>query len=214
MRFNLSDNPIARALGRLCDLVILNLLFIVCSLPIITIGASATAMYTVMLKLVKDEEGYILKGFLAAFVQNFKKGTIAWLILLIVNALVYFNIYLSSMMDIPTMSTVFMVIFMVFAVVILCGSLYVFPLIARYENPLKNTFKNAFLLSIGRLPFTALLVLIHAVPVVIPLLHTYLLAYGVLFWFLVGFSAVSWMSSKILRKVFEIFETTETTNKV
>ena len=210
MRFNLSDNPIARALGRLCDLVILNLLFIICSLPIITIGASTTAMYTVMLKMVKDEEGYILKGFLVAFVQNFKKATIAWLILFIVNTGVFFNIHLSTIMDAPTMGTVFLVIFMIFAIVLLCGSLYVFPLIARYENPLKNTFKNAFLLSVGRLPLTALLLIIHAVPVILPFFHGHLFAYGILFWFLIGFSAVSWMSSTVLRKAFEIFETVET----
>ena len=206
MRFNLSDNPIARALGRLCDLIILNLLFIICSLPIVTIGASTAAMYTVMLKLVRDEEGYILKGFLVAFAQNFKKGTIAWLILFVVNASVYFNIYLSSIMDAPTMGIVFLVIFMIFAMVLLCSSLYVFPLIARFENPLKNTFKNAFLLSIGRLPFTVLLLLIHVVPVILPFFQEHLFAYGILFWLLVGFSAVSWMSSKVLRKVFEVFE--------
>ena len=57
MNFNWIDNPIMRGMGRLADFIILNLLWVVCSIPIITIGASTTALYTVMLKLVKNEEG-------------------------------------------------------------------------------------------------------------------------------------------------------------
>ena len=67
MRGDVTDSGIMRVLSKICDIVCLNVLWLVCSLPIITIGASTTALYTVMLKLVKNEEGYIFKGFLHAF---------------------------------------------------------------------------------------------------------------------------------------------------
>ena len=79
--FNM-DNGLFRALGKLADLMLLNILFLVCSLPIFTIGASFTAMYYVTLKLAENEEGYIARGFWKSFKQNFKQATIIWLILL------------------------------------------------------------------------------------------------------------------------------------
>jgi uncharacterized membrane protein YesL len=167
MNFNLSDNIIARGLGRIFDMVVLNIIFVIFSLPIITIGATITAMYAVMLKMVKDEEGYIVKGFIQAFKENFKMSTKAWLIMFPLSIIIYVNIQLST--EMPVLSSVFMVFFIIVGIVVVFTSIYVFPLIARYENTLKATFKNAFLLAIGRLPFTILLVLIHAVPLFITL---------------------------------------------
>ena len=80
---NWIDNGVTRFLGKVADFMFLNLLWIVCSIPIITIGASTTAMYSVMLKLVKNEEGYIVKGFLKAFKENFRQSTLMWLLYLV-----------------------------------------------------------------------------------------------------------------------------------
>ena len=74
------DSPVMRFLSRLCDLIILNLLCIVCCIPIITAGASITALFSVTLKMVKGEESYIAKGFFKGFKDNFKQATIIWLI--------------------------------------------------------------------------------------------------------------------------------------
>ena len=78
--FNM-DSPIMRFLSRVCDIMILNILCIVFCIPIITAGASVTAMYTVTLKMVRGEESYIFKGFLKAFKENFKQSTIIWLMM-------------------------------------------------------------------------------------------------------------------------------------
>ena len=207
MGFNLSDNPVAHALARFLDLIMLNIIFVICSLPIITIGASATAMYTVMLKMVKNEEGYIVKGFFIAFKENFKMSTIAWLIILPINLLIYWNIYLSNYL--PVFSNAFMIFFFILGMVSMFGCVYVFPLIARYENPLKVTFKNAFLLAVARLPFTILLVIIHVVPVFITILDGQTLIIGILVWLGIGFSLVAWLNSIVLRRVFVIFEEKE-----
>ena len=57
------DNPLWRFLGKLADLMILNILFLLCSIPIFTIGASLTGVYYVCLKIKEQEEGYIVRNF-------------------------------------------------------------------------------------------------------------------------------------------------------
>ncbi len=83
-RFFDLDSPLMSTLSKLADLIILNILVVICSLPLFTIGASLTAMHYVVLKMVRNEEGYIIKSFFKSFKQNFKQATIIWLILLVV----------------------------------------------------------------------------------------------------------------------------------
>ena len=83
------EGPLFSGLGRLADLFWLNILFIVCSLPIFTIGASTTALYYVTLKMVKNEEGHITKSFFRAFKENFRQSTLIWLMVMLVGALLF-----------------------------------------------------------------------------------------------------------------------------
>ncbi|MCL2863982.1 MAG: DUF624 domain-containing protein [Lachnospiraceae bacterium] len=213
MRFNLIENPIMRALGRLCDFMILNVLFIICSIPIFTIGASITAMYTVMLKLVKNEEGYIFKGFLLAFKENFKKSTILWLMYAPLGLIILLNIHLTQFMDVEILQTVLMVIFVMMGAILVFMGLYLFPMTARYENTIKVNIKNALLLSIGKLPYTILLLIIHAAAIVITLLTLETIIIGTIIWIFVGFALVAWLSAKVLRKVFEVIDPKEEEEK-
>ena len=77
------DSPVMRFLGRLADLMILNLVTLLCCLPVVTIGASLTAMHYVLLKMVRNEESYIVRSFFKSFKQNFKQATVIWLIILL-----------------------------------------------------------------------------------------------------------------------------------
>lgn len=105
------------------------------------------------------------------------------------------------------MRTIFQSIFLVLGVVWLCMVIYVFPLTARYENTIKNTFKNAVLLSVAKLPYTVLMLIITAGPVIITFLNTRNLLIGIAVWLIIGVSLVAWLNSFLLRKVFEIFHT-------
>lgn len=78
--FNI-NSVLYRILAKIGNLVILNLLFLICSLPVVTIGASSTALYTVTLKMAKDRENYIVKDFLYAFKKNFRQSTIIWVLI-------------------------------------------------------------------------------------------------------------------------------------
>lgn len=164
MNFNWIDNPIMRGMGRLADFIILNLLWVVCSIPIITIGASTTALYTVMLKLVKNEEGYIAKGFLKAFKENFKQSTIMWIIFLLIS-IVFVVDFVSIKLMSDEIGGILQILFLFMGALLAAWMVYAFALQARFVNTVKNTLKNAMILVFAKLPFTVLIVLLTVGPV-------------------------------------------------
>ena len=87
------DNPIWRFIGKFCDIMILNVLWLICCIPVVTVGAATTAVYYVTLKLVRDEEGPTIRSFFKSFKENFKQATVLWLIMLAVGALLGFDLY-------------------------------------------------------------------------------------------------------------------------
>lgn len=205
MNFNWIDNPIMRGMGRLADFIILNLLWVVCSIPIITIGASTTALYTVMLKLVKNEEGYIAKGFLKAFKENFKQSTIMWIIFLLIS-IVFVVDFASIKLMSDEIGGILQILFLFMGALLAAWMVYAFALQARFVNTVKNTLKNAMILVFAKLPFTVLIVLLTVGPVLVTFLTVRTLVIGVMVWFFAGVSLVAWLNSYLLRFVFKKLE--------
>lgn len=87
------DNPVWRFIGKFGDLILLNILFVICSIPIFTIGASTTAVYYVTLKLARNDDGYTIRSFFKSFKENFKQSTIIWLILLVVGIILGIDVW-------------------------------------------------------------------------------------------------------------------------
>lgn len=205
MRFDITDNVIVRALNKICDMVCLNILWLVCCIPVFTIGASTTALYTVMMKMVKNEEGYIFRGFFKAFKENFKQSTIMWIILFMLGIVCFIDYRVAGMIT-GTGGMILRVIFFLFGFFILSVMIYVFPLTARYENTIGATFRNAMLLTIGRFPYTLLMVAVMAVAVVASVWNSVTLMFAIPLWFLIGGSLLAWINSFILWRVFRVFE--------
>ena len=205
---NWLDNGVTRFLGKVADFMILNILWIVCSIPIITIGASTTAMYSVMLKLVKNEEGYIAKGFLKAFKDNLKQSTLIWLLYLIFGIVIAVDFRLLGIMN-PSIRTVIQVFLIFMSILLISMGIYGFALQARYENTVKNTLKNALILTVAKMPYTLLMLVITVAPVILTFLTVRTLLFGSLLWMLLGVAVVVWLNSMIFRKVFLIFEDAE-----
>lgn len=202
--FNM-DSPVMRFLSRLCDVMILNIMCIICCLPIITAGASITALYTITMKMVRGEESYIFKGFLKAFKENFKKSTIIWLIMAFAGIFIFLDYRAASILP-SGMSNAFRILIGALIVFYLMILTYVFPYTARFENNLKNIFKNALLISILNLPWTIVVVALPVVLVFITFLSTKTIIYGSMLWFLMGFAGVAYLSSMVFRKVFAKYE--------
>ncbi len=202
--FNM-DSPIMRFLSRVCDIMILNILCIVFCIPIITAGASVTAMYTVTLKMVRGEEAYIFKGFLKAFKENFKQSTIIWLIMAAVGIFIYID-YRSTAFLPGNMSTVFQILIGALAIIYFMILVYIFPYTARFINNIKNIFKNSLLIAILNLPWTILLMGIPLGLGFITFSTASTLIYGSMLWLFFGFAGVAYVCSIVLRKVFEKYE--------
>lgn len=195
------DNPIMQTLSKIADLMILNVTFIICCLPVFTIGAALTGLSYVSLKMAENEEGYIFKGFLKSFKQNFKQATVIWLIMLAIGLVLGADFYILSASS-GTFITTIRVILVITAFIYLMIMLYVFPTLARFYNSTKNTLRNAFLMSIADFPRTLIMLVITVGSVLITLYNGYTLAYGLLIWILGGFALVSYLNSFFLKKVF------------
>lgn len=198
--FNM-DSPLFRFLGRLADLMILNLTFIVCCIPIFTIGAALTGMSYVLLKVADKEEGYIFKAYLKSFKQNFKQATVIWLIALVIGVILGAD-FLILRSATGSLASVMRVLVLAAALVYLMVLIYVFPLLARFDNPTKTTVKNALILSIAYFPRTLVMLSITIGAVLLSLWNYYTIVWGLLVWLLFGFALVCYSHCYFLSKIF------------
>ena len=165
-RFFNMDNKFFVFMGKIADLCMLNLLCIICCIPIVTAGASLTALYYVTMKMVRNEEAYIFRSFFRSFKQNFKQATVINIIMLVAAALLYIDTNIAGKMGQPA-GKILGMIFAAFTLLYVMILLYVYPLLAKFYNSVKNTFKNAILMAIRHLPYTILMLLICACPILI-----------------------------------------------
>ena len=196
------DSGVMHFLTLVANLAILNVLFIVCSLPVVTLGASLTALNYVALQMIRQEDSYIMRGFFRGFKQNFLQATAIWLILLAAGIFLWLDYWSVSQYFTGAMRTVMLVGLTVLAVMWVMVFLYVFALQARYENTVKQTMKNALFMALLRLPYTVVLVLIDAL---LPLLPVFLpqTAPMVLFvWMVCGFAAVAYVGDPLVNRAF------------
>ena len=111
-------------------------------------------------------------------------------------------------------ATIVMQVFLIFMTILLISmGIYGFALQARYENRIKNTLKNALILTVAKMPYTLLMLVITVVPVVVTFLTVRTLMLGFLVWLLLGVSLIVWLNSLLLRRVFLVFEDIETSEK-
>lgn len=198
------DGSFIQFLNRVADLMILNFLVMLCSLPIVTAGAAYTAMHYVLLKMARKEEGYLVRGFFKSFKQNFKQATIIWLGMLAI-ILVYvidFRIFKYSDME---FSKIFMMMFMAIAVIFIVTAVYVFPVLSHFDNSIKNILKNALSLAVLNVPKTILMIALYLLPFVI----AYFSTFSWIFVFLFGISLPAYISAFIYSGIFRKFEPEE-----
>lgn len=160
------DSPLMNFLNKLCDIMILNILVLVFSLPIFTIGAAVTAGYYMSFKMVKNEENYIVKGFWKAFKENFRQSTALWLIILAVCGVLFvdYRIVLYSGLSFDRWLRLGLI---TVTLIIALGVSFVFAMQARFTNTVKHTLKNSFLMALSHLPSAVLFVVSYAVPVIL-----------------------------------------------
>ena len=193
------DGPLFSVLNRIADLIILNLLFVVCCIPIVTIGASVTALSYVFLKMKEGREGYVVRSYFRAFKQNIKQATLTWLILLVTALILYMD---WRMMSVSGRFGWMRWIILLGAILWMMIFLYVFPMMARFENTTLNMIRNSVLVALANAPRTMVMILTAGAAVFITLMTEMTFVYGILFWLLIGFSLFFWFNVQMLYKVF------------
>lgn len=194
------DSKFMVAMGRLADLVLLNLLFLITSIPIFTLGASATALYTVASKIGTDQESGVFLPYIRAFRNAFKQGTVLWLILLAVAAAVAADAFVFFRMS--GWGRYVGCIFLALLALLVLSAGYVFPLISQFENGNLATVKNAILLAVGYLPRSLLMAILHLLPAAAFLAAPAAFFQAAFLWVFLYFSANAYFDGLILRKVF------------
>ena len=189
------DGKFVKVLNRIADLVGLNLLAILFCIPIITIGASITAVYGCIFRIQEKREGYLTKDFWKLFKECFRSSTIIYLVGVAVVAMLYLDYQIFA-----TDSRLDILQVLVVAGGILVSEIftYAFPMESYFENSLKATVKNALLLGISNIPYTLLMLGINVFPFF--LVARIPVTFGI--WFLIGISGVAWINSFFLKKIF------------
>ena len=198
------DSPFVQFMNRVADLMWLNILFLICCIPFITIGASTTAMYYVTLKMVRNEESYITKSFFKSFRQNFRQATVIWMIFVVAGGILLLDYRIISGqtgagIGSGTAGTVMQVLLIAVLFFYIFTLIFVFPLLSKFDNTIKNTFKNALFMSIRHFPVTlgnvSLLIIIVLLMYKIPLM--------LLLSFLLVYSTAAYISSLMFVRVFD-----------
>ena len=192
------DGKFVKVLNRIADLVGLNLLAILFCIPIITIGASITAVYGCIFRIQEKREGYLTKDFWKLFKECFRSSTIIYLVGVAVVAMLYLDYQIfatDSRLDI------LQVLVVAGGIVVAEIFTYAFPMESYFENSLKATVKNALLLGISNIPYTLLMLGINVFPFF--LVARIPVTFGI--WFLIGISGVAWINSFFLKKIFSKF---------
>ena len=159
-----ADGPVLQFVNKIVYSVYLNILWFLCCIPVITVGASTTALFYVTLKISKNEEGNITKAFFRSFRQNFRQGTLIWLILLAAGIILGVDGYVLYHMRFENAFwTLCTAIFFVAAAAYAVVLMYIFPLLARFDNTVGAMFKNAMFIGIRFLFCTALMAVIYFV---------------------------------------------------
>jgi len=201
VKFLNPDSKFMAVLNKISDVMILNLITLVMCVPIITAGAALTAKDYMCYKLVKNEEGGILKGFFHSFKQNFKQATIIWLVMMVVMGIAGFDMLFAYGLE-GEGTGIVRAIMMAAGFFVFIACIMIFPVLARFDNSIKGTVKSGIHMTVAILPRAVLMGILYIIPPVVGL-----------FWFasvpvvfLFGIAGPGYLSAMLYRSAFEKIE--------
>lgn len=189
------DSTFYRLMDKFTKLVILTMLWLLCSIPIVTMGAATTALYYVTMKLAKGEDCNTIKLFFHSFRSNFRQATIIWVIFVAIGILFgsnYFYYWITGNSQSKGIQYVFLVLLVIYGMALL----YIFPVLAKFDNPVKNTIVFSIIMSMVNIGWTVLLTFISIMAVLITLILN-----GFPVFFAMGI--VAWLQSFLFNHIFD-----------
>ena len=195
------DSLLIKALTLLCDLMYLNLLFLICSLPIFTIGASTTALYAVLFKRIRGKDFKVGKTYFEEFKSNFKQATLFWIPYFLIISFLAADVYISHnilpenyrFLQYPVSIALF---------VILWATVLVFPQMALFKSPTRQIIKNSAILGLVNFPIIGMVFVIHIFLFLIADLSAKceMIVVSVLLFF--GIAGLAWFFCIFYRRIF------------
>jgi uncharacterized membrane protein YesL len=162
--FNLDSKPM-QLMNKFADIMFLNVITLICCIPIITIGPATTAMHYVLLKMFRNECDGIIKNYFKSFKENFKQGIFLGLIYTVIAVILFVDVW--YMLNVEEIYLIFEIIIVVACVLVLFSYVWVYPLQCRYENPIPMTIKNSFKVGLLNLGNTIMMILISLIPLML-----------------------------------------------
>ncbi|MEK4906571.1 YesL family protein [Niallia sp. FSL M8-0099] len=199
------DGLIGRKLARMVDIFLLNLIFILFSLPVVTIGASLTALYTVSFKIINGEDPSVWRSYIKAFKKNLKQSSFVWFLLIGIAVIlfgdIYYLVYTSGIWKI-----IFMSLTLFFGFLYSTLILYIFPYLSRFEDSIKTGMVNSLLMGGFHFPFLVLLLIINYLPIIFIISSFTGFMTGIYFFTFGGFSIFALLNTFILKRIFSKYE--------
>ncbi|MEK4870840.1 YesL family protein [Niallia sp. FSL W8-1348] len=199
------NGPFYRFLAKIVDLLLLNALFLISCLPIVTIGSALTAMYSITIKMARNEDVSIIRGYVAALQKNFKQSTLIWLILLAVGVVLYMDYYYLNQY---TGNLLFLVKVSLglfsFAYLLLFN--FIFPYVARFENSVKDSIINTWKIALVHPIKTISVLMITMIPIITLWISVYSFFFLLYFCLFIGFSFFAYINTFIILHIYEGYE--------
>lgn len=196
------DSKFTQIIARFCDIVVLNVLYVLTCLPLFTVGAANAALYTVVFRMDTDREERLFSTYFRAFRENFRQATGIWLILVLFAAASCVNMVRFSDLGGTLGYFLFLFAMLILLMVALTMS-YVFPLLSQFRSTGRDSLKNALLLCVAHLPRSIIVAIINIFPWTLLLLNLYTFMQLLFVWAFMYFAAAAYFNSRILKPVFD-----------
>ncbi len=207
------DSPFFQFLCRVADMVIVNVLFLVCCVPVVTAGASLAAMTRVSQEMALDIGSGVVRTFFRAFRANFKQATAAWLVILLICVSLFCDRLLIGAYLTGGPATVLRALTVVLALGSMAICCYLFPLMVRYENTLKQHTINAVILAVTKLPRTLVMTALGSIPFVLCWFSVVTFLKSLSFWIIIGCGVISCLHSLLMAPVLAQLEGRDKTDE-
>lgn len=191
-----------RVMMLITNLICLNVLWLLCCLPVITAGAATTAMYSVIFQYITKQDDSVMKPFFKAFKENFKTVTPIWVLHLLIGATLGAEVFYLSQGAQLWIKVIFGILLFIYVGV----SAYLYPILARYHTSRKQALLNSFALSTRHLFTTICVVVLNAVPVALILFLPEMFWKTILLWSLGGFSLIALLCGQMLLVILRKYE--------
>lgn len=203
------ENPVFQFLEKIFNLMVANLLFIICSIPVVTFGASLAGLLQVVQDQIFNEDQPTVRRFFHGFQENFRQATAAWMMLMIFLVGMGCNMMLITVYLNGWVAQILKIIVYVLVALVVCIMSYVFPLMIRYRNSMREHLNNSLILTVVKLPRTIAMGVLNTLFFWIPFFSMQVFLSTMVFWLVIGFAFIAYSDTRLLAPVFRQMEKTD-----